>query len=163
MLLELIARFAPDGFNWRENVDDKPSNVPVNVTFSVDFTAETVAVKVALAAFAGMVIDCGTSTAALLLERPRITPALGAGSLSAIVQETLAAPVTDDVLHVNELMIAELELVSTDLFTVNPAQPENHNEAHAISNPAARAGTRVLTGNCTEKKVEKGTGSFGRV
>jgi len=65
-----------------------------------------VAVKAALAAFAGTVTEAGTDTAVLLLERLTVIPLLGAAPFSETVQESDPAPVIEELVHEIALSVA---------------------------------------------------------
>jgi hypothetical protein len=68
-------------------------------------TEFTIAVKVALAAVAGMLIDAGTPTELLLLASATVIPPVGAEPVSDTVQRSLSAPVMDVLLQVTELIV----------------------------------------------------------
>ena len=65
--------------------------------------AETAAVKLALVAPAGTVMDEGTVTALLLLDRLTASPPLPAAAESVTVQASVPAPVMDPWLQDREL------------------------------------------------------------
>jgi len=65
----------------------------------VDTTAEVVAVKLAEEVPAGMAMDTGATTAALLLERLTTAPAEGAAADSVTVQVLDTPPVTEPGAH----------------------------------------------------------------
>lgn len=69
-------------------------------------TAEAFAVNPALVAPHGTVIDAGTTSFALLLERLTATPVLGAATLSFTVHQSLVNPANVPLAHVNELTVA---------------------------------------------------------
>lgn len=79
----------------------------VAVTFAVCavLTEVTLAVKLALFAVAGMVIDAGTTTELLLLASATVTPPVGAEPVRATLQVSLNAPVMDVLLQVSELTV----------------------------------------------------------
>lgn len=60
-----------------------------------EVTAATVAVKVAVVALVAIVIEAGTVTAELLLERFTLRPPAGAGADKVTLQESLPAPVIE--------------------------------------------------------------------
>jgi hypothetical protein len=74
----------------------------VSVTVSAIATDEILAVNVALVVPLGTVVDDGTVTAELLLERLTISPPLGAVEVSVTVQLSVPAPVTDDWMQLRE-------------------------------------------------------------
>ena len=69
-------------------------------------TADTVAVNPTLDELAGTVTKAGTETAVLLLESEMSTPALPVAALSVTVQESVPAPVMDELVHETELSVA---------------------------------------------------------
>jgi hypothetical protein len=87
------------GFICSDVVTVAPFALAVSVAVCVEETALTVAANVALVAFAGMVTDAGTVTAALLLVRLTPRPPLPAAALSVTVQLSVSAPVIDVSLH----------------------------------------------------------------
>jgi hypothetical protein len=90
-------------FSCRAKVCETPPVLAVKVTDCAVVTDNTVAVNPALVALAGTTTVAGTETDALLLVRLTVTPPLPAAELSITVQVSLPAPVTDALLHDNEL------------------------------------------------------------
>jgi hypothetical protein len=88
-------------FNCRGKVSALPLFDAVNIAVCVELTAETVAVNLALDAFAATVTDAGTFTALLLLANVTVM-ALLVAVVSATVQASLPAPVRDALLQVSE-------------------------------------------------------------
>ena len=64
-------------------------------------TDDTVAEKLALVAAAATVTEAGTVTAELVLDRFTVNPPLAAAELSDTVQESVPAPVIDELVHVS--------------------------------------------------------------
>lgn len=79
--------------------------VAVKFAVCAELTDMTFAVKVALIAVGGTVIDPGITTELLLLVSATVTPAVGAEPVSDTLQVSLRAPVIDVVLQVIELTI----------------------------------------------------------
>jgi hypothetical protein len=95
-LVALIVNVGVDvAFNCRLKLFERLLADAVRVTVCVELTDDTAAVKLALVALAGIVTDAGTVTALLLLERPTLTPPLGAALLSVIVQTSEPDPVIE--------------------------------------------------------------------
>ncbi len=63
------------------------------------------AVKIALVAVAGTVTEPGTVTAALLLDRPTLSPPVGAEPDRLTVQESASDPVIERLLQFNALTV----------------------------------------------------------
>jgi hypothetical protein len=87
-----------------------PAELALKVAFCVDPTADALAVKPALVAPAGTVTVAGTATAALLLDRPTLSPPVGAGAFRFTVHALFANPDTDALLHESELTAADAVL-----------------------------------------------------
>jgi hypothetical protein len=73
------------------------------VTVCAVLTEETVAAKVVLDAPAPTVTEEGTETAALLLERPTVTPPVGAAAFSTTVQVSVPDPDMDELAQESEV------------------------------------------------------------
>jgi hypothetical protein len=73
----------------------------VRVTFCDVLTELTVAVNPALVCPAGILMEAGTVTAELLLERPTVKPPLAAAVFSVAVQLSVPAPVMEPLEQVN--------------------------------------------------------------
>jgi len=111
----------------------------------VDPTADAAAVKPALVAPAGTVTVAGTVTAALLLDRPTLSPPVGAAVFNFTVHALFANPDTDALLHESELTAADAVVA-----------PQNANRAMQINKivktlprfvrPSALPGTHFDTG-----------------
>ena len=69
--------------------------VAISVTVCAEVTADTLAVKLALDAPDGNVIEAGTVTEPLLLERETLKPPLGAPALNVNLQVSVPAPVIE--------------------------------------------------------------------
>jgi hypothetical protein len=96
MLFALMVNVGVDvAFNCRLKLFERPLADAVRVTACVELTDETVAVKLAPIAPAGTVTNAGTPTALLLLERPTLTPPVGAALLSVTVQTSEPDPVIE--------------------------------------------------------------------
>jgi hypothetical protein len=80
------------------------------------------AVKPALVAPAGTVTVAGTVTAALLLDRPTLSPPAGAAAFRFTVHASFANPDTDALLHASELTAADAVVA-----------PQNANRAMQIN------------------------------
>ena len=79
--------------------------VAVSVADCAVDTEATLAVNVALEAVAGTVTDAGTDTELLLLDKPTVTPPVGAEPESVTVHESDNDPVSEVVPHVNPLTV----------------------------------------------------------
>ncbi len=79
----------------RAKVFDTLPELAVRVAVCAVLTEETVAVKLAVVEPAAAFTEAGTVTDELLLARLTVKPPLGAAALSAIVQESVPAPVID--------------------------------------------------------------------
>jgi hypothetical protein len=91
---------------FNEKAAEALSPLAVTLTVCAAVTAETVAENPTLEELAGTVTIDGTVTAELLLARLRSTPPLPAGPFSVTVQESVAAPVIEEVAQVSELTVA---------------------------------------------------------
>ena len=105
-LAGLMLNVGTAAFSCSAKVLETPPALPVRVTDCAVVTDDTVAVNPALVALAGTATAAGIVTAALLLVRPTLRPLLPAAELSVTVQVSLPAPVTDPLLHDNELNAA---------------------------------------------------------
>jgi hypothetical protein len=101
MLVALMLNVATAAFNCNEKVLETVPAIADSVTFCVVLTDETVAVKLPTAEPDATVTDDGTVTAALLLERPTVNPPLAAAAFRVTVQESVPAPVMDELMHVS--------------------------------------------------------------
>lgn len=106
---------------WKANVRLSPPAVAVTVADCCATTAETVAANVQLAEPAGTVTEAGTPTAVLLLARPTLSPAFGAGWLSVSVQSAVAGPASKEGLHVSPLSSAFAEMSTATVCDWPPA------------------------------------------
>jgi hypothetical protein len=86
--------------------------VAVSFTVCEVVTADTVAAKLALVAPEGTDTEAGTITVSLLLARLINMPLLGAGAVNATLQESMPAPIIDE--------LAQFRLVNE---AANPANP----------------------------------------
>ncbi len=116
----------------RAKVSVTPLALAVRVTVCAVLTEETVAAKVAVVEPAATVADAGTVTALLLLARLTLNPPLGAAALSAIVQESVPAPVIDPLAQLNEekfvaLVVLAAVPVAVRPIRLPPAQPDRIN------------------------------------
>lgn len=102
-LVELMLRVGMAAVNCRAKVFETPPALAVSVAACEVLNDETVAVKLALAALAGTVTVAGTTTAALLLDRPTASPPLPDGEVSVTVQASVPGPVIDALLQVSAL------------------------------------------------------------
>jgi len=93
-------------FNCKAKLADWLPAATVSVANCADVTAETVAVKPALVALAGIVTVAGKLTAGLLLDRAKVIPPLGAAPFSETVQESDPAPVIAELVHEIALRVA---------------------------------------------------------
>jgi hypothetical protein len=100
-LVGLAVSAAVEAFSCSANVWETPFAVAVNVTVCAVVTAVAVAEKLALVAPAATVTDAGTVTALLLLARPTANPPLAAATLIVTEQVSVAAPVSEPLLHVS--------------------------------------------------------------
>ncbi len=94
-LVALTLNIGWDAFNCREKLFETLPAVAVSVAVCAELTAETVAVKLAVVAPAGIVAVAGSVTDALLLDRLTLSPPVGAAPLSVTVQESVPAPVNE--------------------------------------------------------------------
>jgi hypothetical protein len=106
MLFALMLSVGTAAFNCRVNLFEIPPELAVRVTACAVPTDETPAVNPALEAFTGTVTMAGTVTAALLLDKLRVSPPLGTDELSVTVQESVPDPVMELLLHVRTLNAA---------------------------------------------------------
>lgn len=79
--------------NCRAKPPDAPPALAVSVTVSAVATAATAALKLALVALAGTVIDAGTVTARVLLARLTANPPEGAAAVRLTVHASVPEPV----------------------------------------------------------------------
>ena len=93
-------------FSSMANVFDTPLAVAVSVTDCAVVTADAVAVNDALVAPEATVTDAGTATAELLLASDTVIPLLGAAAVSVTVHASVAAPVSELLLHDTALSAA---------------------------------------------------------
>jgi hypothetical protein len=107
----------------KPNVSDTPLALAVKVTVWVVAAGATVAVKLALVAFAGTSTLAGIDTRALLLlERLTVNPAAGAAAVSVTLQLSVPAPVTDGMLQLIALSAEDTALSATaKVFDTVPA------------------------------------------
>lgn len=82
---------------------DVPPDDAVSVAVCAALTADTVAVKLAVVAPAGTVIDDGTVTAVALLDRLTVKPPLAAAELRLTVQPSVPAAVIELFVQFNPL------------------------------------------------------------
>lgn len=80
-----------------------PATFPDTVTSCAVLTELTVAVNPALVCPAGILIEAGTVTAALLLVRSTVSPPLAAAAFKVTVQLSVPAPVMEPVAQVSAL------------------------------------------------------------
>jgi hypothetical protein len=99
MLVAFTLSVAKAGVNWRAKVPDAPPALAVRVAVCDEATDDTVAVKIALVAFAGTVTDAGTITAESLLARLTAIPPAGAASVRLTVQASDPEPVIEALVH----------------------------------------------------------------
>ena len=92
-----------------------PPAVAVSVAVCAVLTAETVAEKLALVAPAATVTEAGTVTAVELLDSVTTWPPVGAAAFSSTLQPSVAAPVTDELIHPNPFSAAEIVIVTLPL------------------------------------------------
>lgn len=90
-------------FSWIAKLFVEPFAVPVMLTVWALLTAVIAAEKLADNAPAGMMIDDGRETAALLLLSAIVTPPLGAAALRLTEHALASAPMTVASLHVRPL------------------------------------------------------------
>lgn len=105
-LAGLMANVGTEAVNCREKFLATLPPVAVRITDCAEVTGDTLAMNVALIAFAGTRIVPGTATAALLLARLTLKPPLGAAAFSVTVQALLPDPPMDAVLQLNPLKAA---------------------------------------------------------
>lgn len=98
-LFALILNVDVPGFNCKAKLSDTLPAVAVNVAVWAVLTAETFAVNPALVEPEATVTEGGTVAAALLLDRLIVNPPLWAAAVSVRVQESVAVPVIDPLLH----------------------------------------------------------------
>lgn len=91
-----IFRIGEGGFSERVKFCETLPAVACNVAVCAVVTAETVTEKLALVALAPTKTVAGTTTAALLLTRLMLRPALGAGAVSVTEQSSVAVPARDE-------------------------------------------------------------------
>src|SRR5581483_4683886 len=92
-------------FNCRDSTFVLLPDEAVNVAVVVEVTAETAALKPAVVEPAGTVIEPGTVTDELLLDKVTTCPPAGAGALSATVQASVDWPVSVRLLQERELSV----------------------------------------------------------
>ncbi len=80
-----------------------PPALAVNVAASAEFTGDTLAIKLALIAPAATVIELGTFTNELLLERVTTYPPLAAAAFNVAVQLSVPEPVIERLAQVSPL------------------------------------------------------------
>ena len=105
-LVVLMLSVGTAAFNCRTTLLETPPSLASNVTVSGFVTHDTIAVKLALVAFAGTVTVAGTFTAVPLLDRFTLNPPLGAAALNVTVQTSVADPVIDPLLQESPLSAA---------------------------------------------------------
>jgi hypothetical protein len=86
-------------FNWRAKLVLTVPALAVRPTVCAVETGDTLAVNCALVAFAWTSAAGDTVTAALLLDRPTLKPAAGAGPLIVTVQRSVPVPPIDALLQ----------------------------------------------------------------
>jgi hypothetical protein len=106
-LVELMLSVGVPVFNCRAKVFETPPALAVKVAAWAEVTDETVAVNAALVALAATVTVVGTLTAALPLDRLRLSPPLGAAALNVTVQASVPDPVMDVLPQESALNAAE--------------------------------------------------------
>jgi hypothetical protein len=105
MLVAFRVRVGVPAFNCSESACEVPPVVAVSVTDCALLTLATLAVKAALVAVAGTVTELGTVTVPLLLDRPTLTPPVGAEPDKLTVHESASAPVMDVLLQATALTV----------------------------------------------------------
>ena len=106
MLVALMLSIGTAAFNSRARLLETPPEVAVRVTDCAGVTDETVAVKPALVAFAGIVTVAGIVTAELLLVRLTLSPPLAAPEFSVTVQASVPDPVMEPLMQERALNAA---------------------------------------------------------
>lgn len=96
----LTSKVGTYAFNSRETPPETPPEVACTVATCAVPTADTVAVNSAFLALAGTVMEAGTVTSGLLLDRLTRWPPAGACWLSLTRQESVPEPVKEDWLQV---------------------------------------------------------------
>lgn len=92
IVLELKLRADPLARSWSATEDEEPPADAVRMTDCAELTADIVALNRTAVAFAGTVTLEGKDTALRLLDSFTANPALGAGTLSVIVQASAPDP-----------------------------------------------------------------------
>jgi len=102
-------------------------------------TDETVALKLALVAFAATVTDAGTVTLVLLLDRLTLTPPLGAAAFTVTVQASVPDPVIEELVQVSALSTGVAAAVVVPVSATSRGDPVAllAMESEALNVPAA--------------------------
>ena len=112
MLLALILNVCTDTPSCKTKVSAAPPALAVRVAVCGVMTEDTVAVKLALVAPAGTVIETGKVTALLLLVRLAVNPPLAAAEVNVKVQLSVPATVIDPLMQLSELKVGALAAVA---------------------------------------------------
>jgi len=123
-LVVLTASVGTAAFNCRAKAFDTLPAMAVSVAPCAVATGDTVAGKTALVAPAGTVTVAGTVMAAAVLARLITIPPVGAGPLSATVQESVADPVIEELMQESPLSPtgAEVPVPLSATMVVAPAE-----------------------------------------
>lgn len=103
-------------FSLRAKLSKTPPIPAVSVTVCAVETDDTLAVNLALGAFAGNITVAGTVTAALLLARLTARPPAGAAPVRLTVQGSDSAPVIEALVH-DTLPTESAATLAADMLT----------------------------------------------
>ena len=143
----VVLRLSPGvaTLTWMLKVWDAPPAVAVTTAVWEVETAAMVAEKLAVVAPAATVIEVGTVTAALLLDKLTAVPPLAAAALRVTEQESVAGPTTEPLVQVKALTEGAAEApVPLKLTTALPLVAES---LAIVSWPVAAPAAAGL--NCT--------------
>jgi hypothetical protein len=125
---------AAAAFSCKAKVLETLPALAVRVTACAVVTEDTVAVNPALVALAGTTTVAGTATAALLLARLTLKPALPAATARVTVQLSLPDPVIDALVHESAPNVAGTAVpVAAGVFTTIP-QPNGRRATRKHAN-----------------------------
>lgn len=118
MLVALMPSVAVPVVNWMMKLLVTPPELAVRVTVCCVLKDETVALKLALVAFAGTATELGTATAELLLARFTESPLDPAAADKLTVQATVPAPDMEPLLHVSALRLPGADVPEPFMLTL---------------------------------------------
>ena len=133
--VELTFSAAVGTFRLSFRLADTPFAVPVRVAVCAVVTAEAVTMKTAVADPLGTVMDAGTVTALLLLERSTVKPPLPAAEVRVTLQDSVTAPVSD-------VLLQETTLSAGGTWPVPPTLPVCIPRAESVRQQRIGSGRR---------------------